>query len=92
MGDPTDIARDPIFVAGNYRNLPPKHGWANGADLEPLAMALHLAGLRRLGAVEFRTLGGNFRAERRLSIGTSLYESFPIERPTRGTATTGARA
>ena len=44
MGDPTLVARDPIFSSGNYRN----HGWVTGAPKEALARTLALGGVMRV--------------------------------------------
>ena len=46
-------------MTGNFRALPPQHGWVHGADLELLLTALISAGARRVGAQTFSTLGAN---------------------------------
>ena len=64
LGNPLDIARRPIFATKNYRNLSPKRGWATGAPLGPLTTDFNLVGAKRVDAQDFRTLDGNFAAER----------------------------
>ena len=39
-GNPTQVARDPICISKNFRNLDATHGWVPGDAMEPLSRAL----------------------------------------------------
>ena len=56
MGDPANVARDPIFVSKNYREIDADHGWVTGDPMEPPAKALTLAGTVGADAGDFRAL------------------------------------
>ena len=58
-GDPSIVARDPIFISKNYWNVDEDHGWVTGTPIDPLARAFTLAGAVRAAAEDLRTLGAN---------------------------------
>ena len=57
MDGPTQVARDLIFAAGNYKDLDPRRGWVTGDHMEPLPRARKVAGAERAGASDFRAVG-----------------------------------
>ena len=63
MRQPTDIIRDPLFLAGNFCSLESKRGWVHWEPFEPLTEALKVAGASRAELHGPHTLGANFHMQ-----------------------------
>ena len=64
---PTDILRNPVFMAEDFRPLGPRHGWVHGEPFDPQTGGVQVAGARCVKLRDFRALGADFKMERPLA-------------------------